>query len=309
MINFRYHIVSLTAVFLALAIGLIVGTAALNGPAADNLQHEVTSISHSNTQLRGQVVALESEIAQKEQFATEAAPMLLQNKLAGRRVLVLSMQQASKYVPGVLTDLGLAGAKVTAQVELEDSFNDPSRNSFLLDLAETSVVSTAISGLPANSDGVETSSALLAAVLMDHTPAVSQAARETVLKAYQDKSFLTVTGDVSAPAEAVVLVAGPPYTDQNSSQENANMVTIIDQFDKPGPIVVGSASAAGSGNVIGAVTGDAALSKSVSTVDNVDTPQGQVAAVLAMYEQMITGNAGHYGLASSASSLLPKLTQ
>ena len=38
MINFRYHVVSLTAVFLALAIGLVVGTAALNGPVADSLK-------------------------------------------------------------------------------------------------------------------------------------------------------------------------------------------------------------------------------------------------------------------------------
>ena len=37
MINFRYHVVSLTAVVLALAIGLVVGTAALNGPVVDTL--------------------------------------------------------------------------------------------------------------------------------------------------------------------------------------------------------------------------------------------------------------------------------
>ena len=41
MINFRYHVVSLTAVFLALAIGLVVGTAALNGPVADTLSDQV----------------------------------------------------------------------------------------------------------------------------------------------------------------------------------------------------------------------------------------------------------------------------
>ena len=37
MINFRYHVVSLAAVFLALAIGLVVGTAAANGPIADTM--------------------------------------------------------------------------------------------------------------------------------------------------------------------------------------------------------------------------------------------------------------------------------
>lgn len=312
MINFRYHIVSLTAVFLALAIGLVVGTAALNGPVADNLSHQVTQISRTNTQLRGQVDNLENEIGQKEQFATEAAPMLLTGKLTGRRVVVISMQKSTKYVADVLADLALAGAKVTGQVEIEDSFLQPGNSSQLLDTAETSVSSTSINGLPTNSDGVETSSALLAAVLMDHSPNVIGTIRATVLNAYQTAGYIFVAGGptaITSPAEAVVLVAGPPYVDQSAAQENANMVTIIDQFDKPGPIVVGAAAAAGSGNVVGAVTGDAALSKSVSTVDNIDTPQGQIAAVLALNEQIVTGKAGHYGLASSATSLLPKMPQ
>ncbi len=65
------------------------------------------------------------------------------------------------------------------------------------------------------------------------------------------------------------------------------MVTMIDQFDKPGPIVVGAPGNGRQGNVISAVTGDAALSKTVSTVDNVDTPQGRIAAMLALNEQMV----------------------
>ena len=299
MINFRYHIVSLTAVFLALAIGLVVGTAALNGPVADNLSHQVTQISRTNTQLRDQVDNLEKEIGQKEQFATEAAPMLLNGTLTGRRVLVVSMQKSSKYVPDVLTDLALAGAKVTGQVEIEDSFVQPGNSGQLLDTAETSISSTSISGLPTNSDGVETSSALLAAVLMDHSPTVPDQVRTTVLGAYQGLNYITVTGGADAvktPAEAVIMIAGPPYVDQSAAAENASMVTIIDQLDKAGPIVVGAAAAAGSGNVVGAVTGDAALTKTVSTVDNIDTPQGQIAAVLALNEQIVTGTAGHYGL-------------
>ena len=52
MINFRYHVVSLTAVFLALAIGLVVGTAALNGPVADSLKEQVQSVSKDNSNLR-----------------------------------------------------------------------------------------------------------------------------------------------------------------------------------------------------------------------------------------------------------------
>ncbi len=49
VINFRYHVVSLTAVFLALAIGLVVGTAALNGPVADSLNDQVNGISRQTS--------------------------------------------------------------------------------------------------------------------------------------------------------------------------------------------------------------------------------------------------------------------
>lgn len=306
MINFRYHVVSLTAIFLALAIGLIVGTAALNGPAADELHNQVSQLSKSNSQMRARVNSLTAEVTQKEQFATQVAPELLAGKLQGRRVLLVSMQNSSSLVSDVNDMLTLAGAKVTGQVEIEDKFVNPENNSELLSLAEASLNTAAITGLPTNSDGVETSSALLAAVLMDHVPTVSAASRTAILKAYEDSQYISVKTDVTTPAEAVVFLAPQPYVDSNESTENQDMVTIVGQFDRSSPIVVGSAGASGSGNVIGSVTGDASLSKTVSTVDNVDTPEGQVATVLALGEQLVYNRAGHYGLASSATSLLPK---
>jgi hypothetical protein len=50
VINFRYHVVSLTAVFLALAIGLVVGTAALNGPVADSLKNQISALKQGQQQ-------------------------------------------------------------------------------------------------------------------------------------------------------------------------------------------------------------------------------------------------------------------
>ena len=55
MINFRYHVVSLAAVFIALAIGLVVGTAAFNGPAADALDDQVAAMRSDNNKLRDEV--------------------------------------------------------------------------------------------------------------------------------------------------------------------------------------------------------------------------------------------------------------
>ena len=38
-----------------------------------------------------------------------------------------------------------------------------------------------------------------------------------------------------------MVIATPPYTDKDASAENANTVTLVDQFDAAGPIVVGVA--------------------------------------------------------------------
>lgn len=305
MINFRYHVVSLTAVFLALAIGLVVGTAALNGPAADALKGQVNSLTKTNQQYRQQITQLESDANKQEQFANESAPMLLGGKLADRRLVVVSMPQASGYVDGVVGMLQLAGAKVTGKIEIQDSFFDPANNDKLLDLANTLPVE--ITNAPANSDGVETASFLLASVLVDHAPPLTGDVQRTVLSAFKSENFLASDGDVTGTAEAIVLLASQPYTDSEASSKNANVVTMVGQFSKTAPEVVAANGAAGTNNAISTVRDDPTLSKTISTVDNVSTPQGQVAVALALNEQVVGHKAGHYGLAGGATSLLPKL--
>jgi hypothetical protein len=306
VINFRYHVVSLTAVFLALAIGLVVGTAALNSPLSDALSNQVNSLAKQNQGFRDRITQLETEVGKQEQFTREAAPIMLAGTLTGRNVLVLSMPQTGPSVAKVLDMLKLAGARVTGQVEIEDKFTDPDRKDNLLDVAN-GAIQAGISNPPLNSNGVETSSYLLASVLLAHDPAtaVSADTAKTVLTAYKEGNFIVPTGELT-PADAVVLVAAAPYTDRNADGKNANVVTIAEQFAKQARIVVAASGAAGAGNVISAVRGDPNLVKIIATVDNVTTPDGQVAVALALAEFLSTRKAGHYGVGGGAAGMLPK---
>ncbi len=54
MIDFRYHLVSIVAVFLALAIGIVLGTTALNGPITSRLRSLETSLRSEADSLRTQ---------------------------------------------------------------------------------------------------------------------------------------------------------------------------------------------------------------------------------------------------------------
>ncbi|NUT36189.1 MAG: copper transporter [Hamadaea sp.] len=307
MINFRYHVVSLTAVFLALAIGLVVGTAALNGPAADALNETVNSLRKSNNQLRDQIDGLQVEANRKDDYVTESAPYLLTGKLTARRIVVVVLPTGRDYVDGITKQLGTAGAKITGTVALNDKFTDPENGKELTELAENSLPATVpVTALPSSGNAVETASSLLAAVLLDRTPAVAPADMNAVLSAFNKAGYLSVDGKVSGPAEAVVMVSGMPYTDTAASAKNDNVQTAVVQFDKAGPIVVAGVLG-GDGNVIAGVRADPALVKSVSTVDDGATAQGQVVTALATWEQLVIGKTGQYGVGSGATSLMPKM--
>ncbi|KAB1919211.1 copper transporter [Micromonospora noduli] len=313
MINFRYHVVSLTAVFLALAIGLVVGTAALNGPVADSLKEQVTGLRKDNQQWRQTVSNMEKQLALEEEFAEETSQILLPGTLTARRVAVLSLPNGRDHTESVLKKLQQAGATITGQVDLQDKFINPDNNSNLLELAVTAARPTAqTTGLPGNGHGVETSSALLASVLLDRPQGVapvSDADRRAVLAAYNNAGYLTTDSNkVTASAEAVVVVSGQPYVDKDSDKRDESVVKIAEQFDRTGAIVVAGNGSVG-GNLVGVVRGDPVLAQTISTVDNANTVQGQVVTTLALVQQLTEKKAGQYGVGDNAASLLPRLPQ
>jgi hypothetical protein len=231
---------------------------------------------------------------------------MLAGKLTNRRVLVVSMSQTAGATGKVVGYLKMAGATVTGQVEIQDRFFDPNSNANLLDVA-TSALPSGLTGIPLKSNGVETSSYLLAAALVTHNPALPADAVRTVVTAFKEGNFIVPTGDLAVPAEGVVIVAGEPYPDSAGAAKNANVVTMVESFSKAAPTVVAASGAGGAGNVIGQVRGDPNLSKTVSTVDNVTTPDGQVCVPLALAEFLVpSGKPGHYGVAGGSAGMLPK---
>lgn len=299
MINFRYHVVSLTAVFLALAVGLVVGTAAANGPASDGLRSQVESLRKQKDQLRDKVADQDTELGKQEKYAEETATVMLPEKLAGKRVLLVSTPAADKEIDGLMQMLAIAGAKVSGRVELADKLMDPANNEQLLDLALTSAPPGIRGALPNGSWGVDSSAALLAAVLVGTNPV--EGARSVVV-AYQSQGYLSTSSE-PGQADAVIMLVGGAYTETSAAKRNAAVLAVVDRFDQAGKLVL-AGPVSGEGNAVGGVRSQANLAKTVSTVDNVSTAQGRVATVLAMADQY-AGRVGHYGVASGATALLP----
>lgn len=326
MINFRYHVVSLTGVFLALAVGLVLGSTVLNGPMLDALESRVDTLGRDNSQLRDHISSLEQEIDREEEFAAEAAPLLLAEQLPARRITLLVLPGGEEYAAGVADALELAGATITGTITLTEKFTHPQhRRGELLETA-TSALPPSVDGedLPANSDGVETSAALLAKVLLDggaSAPdsdppadgepdagaptelAVPDDDRRSVLSSYAALEYLEQQG-VTGPAELVLAVGGLPDAESDGDDRNQAVFTTVTQFAQVGPMVVAASGEAGDGNVVAEVRSDPQLSTVVSTVDNASTPQGQIATGLTVAQQL-AGTIGHYGVGGGADRLLP----
>ena len=310
MINFRYHVVSLTAVFLALAIGLVVGTAALNGPVADSLRENVNGLRKDNSLMRQSVNSMQKQLETEEDFAAEVAQLVLPGKLTGRRVLVLTLPSGRDQAEGVVKMLQTAGADVTGRIDVQDKFVNPDSNNNLLELAVTARPNTSPAiNLPGTGHGVETSSALLANVLVDRpagTPAASETDRRTVLEQYATAGYLTPADKISTAAEAVVMVTGQPYVDKDSAKKDESVVKIAVEFDRAGALVVAGMGSTG-GNLVSVVRGDPVLSQTISTVDNANTVQGQLATSLALAQQLTEKKTGQYGVGDNAASRVPTL--
>ncbi|MFG1927450.1 copper transporter [Cryptosporangium sp. NPDC048952] len=308
MINFRYHVVSLTAVFLALAVGLVLGTAALNGTVANQINEQVGGLRNSNDQLRDQVEELQTRAASQNEFVRQIAPGLLAGKLNTRSVLLVSGPTADNadrdQVAKMLTT---AGATITGQVRLRKDFTDPNKDDALQDLAAR-ITPAGVTNLPNNGVGVETSSALLATALLANPAQITALNRTSIIEAYENLQVLDLDGQVATtPPTAVVFVTGSPETGSGADVRNKAFVEIVKQFDTvAAQMVLAGSTAAGAGNPVAAVRDDGTLAKAISTVDGVSLAEGQVATAMALVEQF-NGQVGHYGTGSGATARIPTL--
>jgi hypothetical protein len=306
VINFRYHLVSLTAVFLALTVGLILGTAALNGPAIEAFESNIQSLRDSNEQLRSQVEQMDRDLQDDQAFAEAVAPSYLAGQLTAKNILVIALPGADPTdVDGTIDMLGYAGATVSGRISILDDYFDPDRAAELGDLAETTTPDTVTT--PVTYDGVTAMSYVLAAVTTGEaagtTVAVTPGDITTVTTGLNGLGMLTVETEPTGVADGVIILAGAGFTDSDAADRNAGMVAFANAFAADDPTVYAATTDTGDGNPIKTIRAE--NPDTVATADNVALTQGQIAAVAALADYINTSTVDHLGTGEGASGLLP----
>lgn len=308
MIDFRYHLVSIIAIFLALAVGIVLGTTTINQTVLRNIQSEVKRLSSDKAAQRDQIAALRDEASDSKAFINGIEPALQSGALAGQRVVLIAAPGAPGDLrTGLVDALRRAGAVLTNNVQLTNAFTDPKLANTLDDLATRLVVP---GNLPARASGASLAAAELAAVLVTKpgTRAASQDAIQTTLAGFQQGSFLSLPDAPGGPATlAVILVPpAPAAPDDNNANAGKIMADLAARFGAraAGTLVAGPAAATAPGGMLAAVRRDRAVTRVTSSVDGVESAAGRVAAVLAL-RSALAGRLGAFGFGAGASGPLP----
>lgn len=299
MISLRYHAVSITAVFLALAVGVVLGASGVS----DRL---LSAVATEADDLGGRVQTLTTErdtlaAAQRasDEFATRIGPAAVRGVLQGRTVALVTSGAEPADRDGVLALLGPAGATVSGEVVLTPAVGDPARADQLREL--TSQLLPTGAQLPAASDTGSLVGGLLGGVLVASAGQVAPEQSDAVLTGLASSGFVA-PGERPRPADLVLVLTGGANPGVDGGEAAAVVARLAAQLDRTGggAVLAGRAGSADASGAVGVARADPNITASLSTVDDVHVGPGRVSAVLALREQL-DGRAGRYGTAVTAA--------
>ena len=302
MIDFRYHLVSIVAVFLALTVGLVLGTTMLQDPLLESMQSETADLRGQSEDLRAERDEAELLNAGADRLAEATAGDVLTDRLKGVELVVVAAPGADEdVVHGLGERAEEAGAEVAGRVLMRDALLADDGAAFVDELAlQVSDAPTELTGGPHDKAGAELGRAL--AVQGETDEGGHDAA--AVLAAFEEGGLITVQGSPAAAARALIVVAPAGQVEENTEVATTALIALATAMNrKVGAMVLaGGSEAAHEGGIIARSLAEDA---SYSTVDVAGRPAGDVVAVLALAEA-VDGGRGAYGVGEGASGFLPE---
>jgi Copper transport outer membrane protein, MctB len=278
----RYHATSLIAVFLALAVGMVIG-AALGGDTIDSTRENLERSLTGNLQdARDRADELNAELGRANEFSSRVYPVLVRDQLAGRRIGVLAFGDLPDGVLDAIEDaLEPTGARLVAVGVVREPIDT---RGLAGDLAKTRFADLV--------DNTETQTALGVGV------GRQLVLGGTLLEPVRGNLFSRASGTFGR-LDGVIVVRDQP-DDMDSTQ--AAVVGRIESGLASGIVATRAPT-------VGVETSDAEQSSvsfyvgsDLASVDDIDLVAGRLATVFALL-----GAEGSFGVKGSADRLLPDL--
>jgi hypothetical protein len=309
VISLRTHAISLAAVFLALAIGVVLGSGLLSNTLLSGLRDDKHELQNQIYTLTDDKNALNEKLNAAGEFDGQVAPRILRDTLAEKSVIVFRAPDASDGDVETLSRLvGQGGGTVTGTVGLTQEFVEANSAEKLLSVVNSPIVPAGKQLSTTSVDqGSQAGDLLGIALLINKDPkvqVVDDAQRDAVLTALRDTGFLTYGNQHIGPANTALIVTGGALGDDagNRGATVARFAAGLAPHGS-GTVLVGRDGSASGTAAVAVTRSDAALSATVSTIDDVDSESGRITTVLAMSDLINGGRPGQYGIGQGASSV------
>jgi hypothetical protein len=342
VINFRFHLISLVAVFLALGVGVAMGASFVDRATVDSLRGRVDDLDEGYRRRGVELDATRDQLAQSDNQAAALAgegSEALVDRLTDVPVVVLATDVVSgDLVDSTRTSLAASGADLAGTVRLQPALTDPSdadvaaarqrfgirgeagdvRTRVATDLGVSLALLSAVPPEPSGSTTPQTPTSETSVV---PTPTDAEQAR-AYIAALSDLGMLTVA-DTDTDGESrfplgsgfrYVLVGGSdedpdaviaPLATAEADRSPRTMTVAEARTARPvGEATTTTADQPARGSLVQSLR-EGEVADALSTVDDLEESFGRIATVYAVAEQRETGRVGHYGTGTGATAPFP----
>jgi hypothetical protein len=309
MISLRQHAISLAAVFLALAVGVVLGSGLLSNTLLSGLRDDKHDLQNQINTLTDQKNALNEKLGAADDFDGQVAGRIVHDALAGKSVVLFRTPDADNDDVEALTRIvGQAGGSVTGTVTLTQEFVDANSAEKLRSVVNSSIVPAGAQlSTKLVDQGSQAGDLLGIAMLINRDPAVPPAndmQRETVLAALRDTGFVTYQGEgIGAANTALVVTGGPLGSDAGNQGSTVARFAAALAPHGSGTVLAGRDGSSSGSAAVAVTRADAGLASAVTTVDDVSVESGRITGVLGLQELINGGRTGKYGIGQGASSV------
>jgi hypothetical protein len=308
LINFRFHLISLIAVFLALAVGVVMGYGVLGQPTVDTLQDRIDTVEARANRIKSENDRLRADNNRLSESMRAVGSFAVTDRLSNKTIVPVAVRGVNEdLVDDTIRLARSAEATVPGVVWLEEKWSLTNAN----DIAELA----AIVGTQSTSrTSVHNAAAkALASRLSSSAPTTST--RSDLLAALANAKFLSLeeVDDVRFDAatfdgrSATHLLIGGTDATVPAARSTVPLARALVELSLP--VVVADAwreteGGPGRGAGLEGILGDEQLQSAVATVDDLDLPDGPLSAVLVLGDRG-QGVIGHYGFGTGATQAVP----
>jgi hypothetical protein len=305
MINFRFHVVSLIAIFLALALGVVIGAGVIDRGVVDALDNRLNTVEARSDRIKSDNDRLTGENEQLRGVIDDLQPFAVDSRLTGDELGVVAVRGVDgDRTKAVVTAAQQADATVTGTLWLEDKW-------VLASDDDVKDLQTALGSETKNKNALRAEGFRQLADRLSAPPLDGDTAND-LLPVLEQAGFLgfdsvgnSTIAEFPGRGAGLVLVVG---TEASVPSETVvvPMATALHAAEVPtvaADVWVEATDGPSRGDVFKSLR-DSDLAVTVSTVDDLDQPEGPTTVILAMSDLFLAPpTVGHYGYGPETTPL------